>query len=1118
MLIFIILYIAKKTNALLSSMTTSRRFNLLSIGLAIGIACAFIIPRSASYFSQDRSTAQQLQDDLSRHETAVSSTLLDRQFFQNLLDVIQNQAPVTNDIVDKMNAYAGMPFTIYVYKQDSLLFWSKPGLIIDPQYFDGKSPPLVARDHLDDFLIKEYTIYHDFTSYTVYAKIPLLHTNIDRSLLSIVSDSIQISRTAKWQVLQTLEGETIAAVDFATEKLGTAQQIALLLVCLFTGLLFILWVPATVSRFIPRTRITSPVLMILTIFAIRFAAMLTGYHETFDDLSIFTPINSGAIPYSLADLLIDSILFCTITLLAARLKPTTVNKDAGIIERNVITVGSYLAMILGIGLFAWVQRWLIMDTTLPINLDQTNFVSLNNAFVYTALAAMVFGLFLQGHRLLRALPSIQPSIYRRTGALVVAGLLSVAFITYVDLGIPLFGFYLAVLSTLVLFDLYVEANTRSVIWLICWSMLIAGFEASLLHNYRSNKDVSNRYTLAQQLSVDLVDDEDQDIDDVVLRWLPNIPGQYSLGVFKDEKLAYSYNYAYPLLQPQLQDEGPMYVVSDPERSEVGYRNGSYTVIVGKRNAGLMQIVSLFSYIFALFNVILFFIALSNSFLHYLPSELNISFSSRPTLRNRIQVAIVFLIILSFVIIGFVTVYYLRNTSEDRDKKYFEDRLRAVATSVAQAIPSADSLARSNELVNRIAGVAYVYNRRAKIFYDDGNLILQSDDLSTDKRPSIKMSFVNKFEMDQSDLTYSVQTIQTPKGPNYQGLLSLRDRHGKKYGYIEFPGTGMSQAEPENGSRFLGTLLNAYVFLFLIAVALAIGVANSITRPLAQLGDKLKQIKLGKKNEEIAWAIDDEIGALINDYNLMIQKIDESAQLLALTERDTAWREMAKQVAHEIKNPLTPMKLSIQYLQNGVNSDPERMKPLVERVCQTLIEQIDNLSKIASEFSSFAKMPQADNAKVLLNEIVASVHDLFRKRDDMDVQLYVPIQDIFVFADRTQLVRVLNNVVKNAIQAVPDNKRGQINISLVKKDDNAVIKVEDNGSGISQEMRDKVFRPNFTTKSSGTGLGLAICANIIESFNGRIYFETEEGKGTRFYIEIPLMKFDDNIKEEERVVL
>jgi two-component system nitrogen regulation sensor histidine kinase NtrY len=213
-----------------------------------------------------------------------------------------------------------------------------------------------------------------------------------------------------------------------------------------------------------------------------------------------------------------------------------------------------------------------------------------------------------------------------------------------------------------------------------------------------------------------------------------------------------------------------------------------------------------------------------------------------------------------------------------------------------------------------------------------------------------------------------------------------------------------------------------------------------------------------------------------------------------------------------------MKLSIQYLQNGLRTNPEILPQLVERVSSTLIEQIDNLSSIASEFSNFAKMPQADNEKVLLNDVVASVHDLFRKREDMDVQLYVPIQDIYVFADRTQIVRVLNNLVKNAMQAIPDIKRGRISISLEKRGDKALITVEDNGVGITDEMRDKVFRPNFTTKSSGTGLGLAISANIIETFNGRIYFETTQDQGTRFHVEIPLMKLDDNIREQKHVIL
>jgi len=1098
----------------------SKKIGLLTTGLIISLAAALVIPNSSVLIPKEKNTAQEVKYELNKLESAVSSTLLDRRFFKNMLDVVQSNAPVTNDIIQKMSSYSSLPFTLYVYSLDSLLYWSKPGLIIDPAFFKASKPPFIASDHLKDFLIKEYTIYHDFTNYTVYAKIPVLSDQIDRNRIRLVSAADAIQESEKWQRITSVEGEELCAIVFAKEKLGFWQQLGLLITSLICSILFILWIPLVIERFAPRLIGQGRHLWLIgAIVLLRLVLMFVNYHSTFDELHLLTPINSNpGFPYSLADLLLDSMLFTTITLLWTRIKSAQVRDTATIFERYTITIGSYLVMILSVGLFAWIQRWLILETSLPLNLEHISFAGGNNAAVFMSLACVIFGLFVLGQRLLQDLPQIQPSIYRRTVDLIIAGSISLVFTSMLDLNLPLFGFYIAVLSLLVLFDLYTESNNRSVIWVICWTMLVAGFEAGLLHNYHSDKDVHARFAQAQQLSVDLTDDSAVEIDDIVITWLPNIPSRYSLGVFKDNKLAYSYNYAYPLLLPDSIRSDKLYNIGDNNRSEVGYQNGEYSVLIGKRNSGLMQVISLFSYTFALFNIFLFFVALFNSFFHFLPKAVNISFSSRPTLRNRIQVAIVFLIILSFVIIGFVTVFYLRNTSEDRDKKYFEERLRAVATSIAQTVPIADSLSRTDDLVPKIAGIAYVYNRQAKIYNVSGDLILQSDDhAQIPVRSSIKMSFVNKFEMDQSDLTYSIQTSLSSQGNSYQGLISLRDDAGRKYAYIELPGISMTQADPETGSRFFGTLLNAYVFLFLIAVALAIGVANSITRPLAQLGEKLKKLKLGKKNEEIPWGIDDEIGALINDYNSMIQKLDESAQLLALTERDTAWREMAKQVAHEIKNPLTPMKLSIQYLQKSAN-ESEDVQALVQRVSNTLIEQIDNLSRIASEFSNFATMPQAENKKIVLNDVVASVHDLFRKREDMNVQLYVPIQDIIVFADRNQMVRVLNNVIKNAIQAIPDDKRGKINISLIKQGDSAIISVEDNGIGISEGMRENVFRPNFTTKSSGTGLGLAICANIMDTFNGSIYFETEKGKGTKFYIEVPLMKFDDNIKDQEHVVL
>jgi len=228
--------------------------------------------------------------------------------------------------------------------------------------------------------------------------------------------------------------------------------------------------------------------------------------------------------------------------------------------------------------------------------------------------------------------------------------------------------------------------------------------------------------------------------------------------------------------------------------------------------------------------------------------------------------------------------------------------------------------------------------------------------------------------------------------------------------------------------------------------------------------------------------------------------------------------MAKQVAHEIKNPLTPMKLSIQYLQRAINQNPEDTDELVGRVSSTLIEQIDNLSNIAGAFSNFGKMPQAKNEKVVLNEVVEAIHDLFRKRNDMDINMYEPIDELYIFADKNALVRILNNLVKNAIQAIPTDRRGHIDVKLYKEGKMAVVKISDNGIGIPDHRKEKVFLPNFTTKSSGTGLGLAICANMVESFNGRLHFNSTEGVGTDFYIEIPLMHVNDNFEEQERVVL
>jgi len=549
--------------------------------------------------------------------------------------------------------------------------------------------------------------------------------------------------------------------------------------------------------------------------------------------------------------------------------------------------------------------------------------------------------------------------------------------------------------------------------------------------------------------------------------------------------------------------GYSFVVSRP--------SSQYKIVSFKKVSGLIKPISLFSFIFTLSGLILLTLSLVNTKFDFLPDNISLRFGSRSSLKTKIQLAIILLILVTFLIIGAITGYYFKNLIEANQL----NKNREETTSIIQNIDSdiqnmADDESALTMLNTKLKEYSFVHNKELSLYDSQGKLVGSSVNganrirlpfsiwnsiyhSNVDRKPSNKY---NKMESDYAPVYFSQK---------------------EPLAYI-----GITHKSFNNSSKsildFLSTILNAYIFLFLIAGAIAITIANSITQPLSILAEKLKKFKLGKTNELLEWKSNDEIGTLIHDYNNLTHELERSAGIIAKTERDMAWREMAKQVAHEIKNPLTPMKLSIQYLDRTAKENPDRAQELIPRISSTLIEQIDNLTQIANEFSNFATMPQASNEKIILNEIVEAIHDLFRKRDDMDINMIEPIDDLYVFADKNHLVRILNNLLKNAIQAIPETRRGRIEIELKRQGNDALIRITDNGTGIPDHMKDKVFTPNFTTKSSGTGLGLAISANMIESFNGRIYFETRVGSGTDFFVSIPLMRLDDYFGDENRVIL
>lgn len=293
-------------------------------------------------------------------------------------------------------------------------------------------------------------------------------------------------------------------------------------------------------------------------------------------------------------------------------------------------------------------------------------------------------------------------------------------------------------------------------------------------------------------------------------------------------------------------------------------------------------------------------------------------------------------------------------------------------------------------------------------------------------------------------------------------------------------------------------------VFLISSFIALLITNSVVQPFTYIVRQFTKINLSKTNEPLTWQYNDEIGLLVREYNRMLRKLENSSQLLARSEREMAWREMAKQVAHEIKNPLTPMKLSMQMLDKAIREGKPNIMEMTQRVTRTIIEQIETLSVIATNFSTLARMPENKNEVIHLNEVLSSVTGMYNSDAKNEFDFIIPSYDIQIFADKTQLIRVFTNIIQNAIQAIAEDNKGMITLRVKKIKDNFVrISISDDGMGIDKEKQERLFQPYFTTKTSGTGLGLAMCKDIIEQLNGRITFESALQKGTTFFIDLPI---------------
>ncbi len=528
-------------------------------------------------------------------------------------------------------------------------------------------------------------------------------------------------------------------------------------------------------------------------------------------------------------------------------------------------------------------------------------------------------------------------------------------------------------------------------------------------------------------------------------------------------------------------------------------NDNVVLMVSTKKKSMLDSIAPFSYLLIIFLLIIGAYSLLKA-IRKTDSEIRSNF------KNRLQISMLAVIVISFVFIGSISIYYIRSLNRDKNYDNLKDKARSIRIEVEHKLSNEESLT-SPEMREYIQSLLVKFN---DVFATDINLFdLQGDLIASSRYPvfdngllSEKMNAEAFHQMARNKQTLLINEETIGELSYLSAYVPFRNQNNNVIAYLNLPYFAKQNELSNEISDFLMAFVNVYIILIILTIVITFFISSYIAKPLQLIRNKIKAIRLGKSNEKIDWHGNDEIGQLVSEYNRMIDELAKSSELLAKSERESAWREMARQIAHEIKNPLTPMKLSLQYLQKTWEEKTPGWDKKFEKFSNNLVEQIESLSKIATEFSNFANMPKLSLEKVEVDKVISNAINLFDKYDAITIEYHSKTEDNIVVADKEQLNSVFINLIKNAIQAKKPNQEMKINITVESIEEQIKIIVEDNGTGIPDHLHNKIFAPNFTTKSSGMGLGLAIVKNTIESIGGSISYISQIDSGTAFIILLP----------------
>jgi len=480
------------------------------------------------------------------------------------------------------------------------------------------------------------------------------------------------------------------------------------------------------------------------------------------------------------------------------------------------------------------------------------------------------------------------------------------------------------------------------------------------------------------------------------------------------------------------------------------------------------------------------------------------FSYRRSLRTRIFFSMIALVVAASILIAGVTIYQFKEEAKELHREKLNRKENAIKANINYVLRTTTYPVDTENLPlifkEKIYEIQDIHNTEINIYDLEGYLLKSSSAKFYMDSVQTRME-QNKIEALKNSAQKKYIENFKKDDQNYQSSYTyILDNYFKPIGILNLPYIEDDGFLDKELNDFLILLLQVYLLMLISAIVLAYFLSKYITRSLQTISKKITKTRFDQANPKISYEeISYEIKPLVVAYNQMIDELEESALKLAKTEREEAWRQMARQVAHEIKNPLTPMRLSMQSFERKFDPNDPNIHQRVKEFSKTIIQQIDNLSAIAGAFSDFAKMPAQQNESLNAVEIIRLATDIF---NDNKIQFTSEQDEILIKFDRSQLIRIITNLVKNSIQATEHLEQPHIAVNIFTKGDQAIITVEDNGCGIPKDTQERIFEPRFTTKSSGMGLGLGMVKNIVETYKGDIKLTSKPDEGTIFTIKLP----------------